>query len=445
MSSLLYWPGSETLAVAVLNQPGARRGRPDRGAVGPADRCCCWCRRCRCSCHATAAGSAARRAVAEPRSTGGRRCRLIDASDVDGRAALRRPDGRLRRRPGARSTSTSPSRPGEVVALLGASGSGKSTLLHAVAGLPAAARPARSGWPAGAVATSRQHAPPEQRDVGLVFQNYALWPHLSVLDTVAYPLRRAGGVPRRRPRAGAATCSTSLDIAHLAERRPAELSGGEQQRVGLARALARDARAVPARRADRAPRHPPARGVPGLEIARTASARPAPPRSTRPTTPPRRSASPTASRSSGDGRLVQIGSPADVYAQPVSLWAAAAHRPGSRADRASHAAAATSIGLRVGDGRRPACRRRRHADRAVGAPRQVLLRPDWASAGGPLSGRLDAVAFRGPHTDYVIDDRRGSRAACDAPVRRGTRSGDRSAGRSTARGCSRPAEPVSRR
>ncbi len=80
---------------------------------------------------------------------------------------------------------------GELVALLGASGSGKSTLLHAVAGLVPVSR--GEIWVDGRqVATTRRSLPPERRNVGLVFQNFALWPHLSVLDTVAYPLRRAG-------------------------------------------------------------------------------------------------------------------------------------------------------------------------------------------------------------------------------------------------------------
>ena len=72
----------------------------------------------------------------------------------------------------------------------------------------------------------------------MVFQNYALWPHLSAVDTVAYPARRRGA-GRAQARAEALEILDRLRIAHLADRRPAELSGGEQQRVGLARALAR--------------------------------------------------------------------------------------------------------------------------------------------------------------------------------------------------------------
>jgi hypothetical protein len=81
--------------------------------------------------------------------------------------------------------------PGETVALLGESGSGKTTLLNAIAGFV----PPLAGeiWLAGELASGPGRSlPPERRRIGMVFQDHALWPHLSVLDTVAYPLRRAG-------------------------------------------------------------------------------------------------------------------------------------------------------------------------------------------------------------------------------------------------------------
>ena len=118
----------------------------------------------------------------------------------------------------------------ETLALVGPSGAGKTTALQAVAGL---VRPVRGRIELDGTilfdAARGIDRPPEQRRVGLVFQEYALFPHLSVAQNVAF-----GGRER------AAELLERFRIAHLAKARPAELSGGERQRVALARALARD-------------------------------------------------------------------------------------------------------------------------------------------------------------------------------------------------------------
>jgi ABC-type sulfate/molybdate transport systems ATPase subunit len=120
--------------------------------------------------------------------------------------------------------------PGETFALVGPSGAGKSTVLRVVAGLlrpPEGRVTLRDGvWLDTAQGIC---LPPERRSVGLVFQEYALFPHLSVERNVAF-----GGRER------AAELLDRFRIAHLAKARPADLSGGERQRVALARALARD-------------------------------------------------------------------------------------------------------------------------------------------------------------------------------------------------------------
>lgn len=120
---------------------------------------------------------------------------------------------------------------GELVAVVGPSGSGKSTCLRLVAGFlnPSRGRILIDGADVGA-------KPPEARRVGVVFQNYALFPHMTVGENVAYPLK-VRGVPgaERLRRAGAMLTRVGLD-GYL-QRSPDSLSGGQQQRVALARAL----------------------------------------------------------------------------------------------------------------------------------------------------------------------------------------------------------------
>ena len=121
---------------------------------------------------------------------------------------------------------------GELVALLGPSGCGKTTLLRVIAGFlrPTAGRVLVDGAPVG-------HLPPNRRGVGIVFQNYALFPHLTVADNVAYGLE-AHRLPRERVRARVAEMLALVRMEDFADRWPRELSGGQQQRIALARALA---------------------------------------------------------------------------------------------------------------------------------------------------------------------------------------------------------------
>ncbi|GHF55069.1 ABC-type Fe3+/spermidine/putrescine transport system ATPase subunit [Deinococcus metalli] len=124
---------------------------------------------------------------------------------------------------------------GETLTLLGPSGCGKSTVLRCVAGLE---RPDTGRIEmAGRDVTER---PPEARHVGLVFQDYALFPHLSVLENVAYGPRRRGA-PRAVAGARAREVLALVGLPGMERRSPAQLSGGQQQRVALARALATDA------------------------------------------------------------------------------------------------------------------------------------------------------------------------------------------------------------
>jgi len=121
---------------------------------------------------------------------------------------------------------------GELVTLLGPSGSGKSTILAMIAGITPLSR--------GQIRIGERdvtHVPSAQRNLGMMFQSYALFPHLSVFDNVAFPLR-IRGVPAPQIRTRVTRALEQVQLAHtLHTRRPNELSGGQQQRVALARAL----------------------------------------------------------------------------------------------------------------------------------------------------------------------------------------------------------------
>lgn len=126
---------------------------------------------------------------------------------------------------------------GKVVALLGPSGSGKTTLLRAVAGLETPHRGAiRIGDKVLFDAGRRIDLPAEARGLGLVFQSYALWPHRTVFDNVAYGLKLRG-VGKGEIKLQVEKALAQIALAHLAKRYPHQLSGGQQQRVALARAL----------------------------------------------------------------------------------------------------------------------------------------------------------------------------------------------------------------
>ena len=120
---------------------------------------------------------------------------------------------------------------GEFVSLLGPSGSGKTTLLMLLAGFE---QPT-----AGSIVLDGRridHLPPHRREMGVVFQNYALFPHMSVADNVAFPLKMRG-VGRAEIEGRVTRALDTVQLAAMRDRAPAQLSGGQQQRVALARAL----------------------------------------------------------------------------------------------------------------------------------------------------------------------------------------------------------------
>lgn len=284
---------------------------------------------------------------------------------------------------------------GEAVALLGPSGAGKTTLLHAVAGFvgPTAGEVHVGG---DRVATAARSTPPERRRVGVVFQHYALWPHLTALETVAYPLRRAGA-SRRDAAVRARDLLAALDVAELADRRPAEMSGGQQQRVGVARALARDAVVYlfdePTAHLDTA-----LRGRLQEEMAERRAATGA---AALYSTHDAGEALAVADRVVlvRDGAVVQTGSARQVYDEPVDQWAALLTGPASVLSLPGGRADADQVWLRVGD---VDVRVPGGGAAAAGGQVRALVRPDWAELGGPLPATVRHAWFRGPHTDYRL-------------------------------------------
>ena len=124
--------------------------------------------------------------------------------------------------------------PGEIVCLVGQSGCGKSSLLRIIAGVdkPDSGRVLLNG---AEIAGANGFIEPEQRNIGFMFQDYALFPHLIVEENVMFGLKR---LPQREARARASEVMSRIGVAALSERYPHTLSGGEQQRVAVARALA---------------------------------------------------------------------------------------------------------------------------------------------------------------------------------------------------------------
>jgi iron(III) transport system ATP-binding protein len=206
--------------------------------------------------------------------------------------------------------------PGEVVCLLGPSGSGKSTLLRVIAGVerPSSGVVCIDGI---AVASPGVFVPPEKRSVGMVFQDFALFPHLTVAQNVAF------GLKRRARRDVAQTVVDLLDrvgLSQHADRYPHMLSGGERQRVALARALAPNPRillmdepfsSLDVRLRDEVRQHT-------LRLLRDSGT------TTVMVTHDPDEALRVADRIAllNEGRLLQIGTPHDLYTRPATMFAA---------------------------------------------------------------------------------------------------------------------------
>jgi len=288
----------------------------------------------------------------------------------------------------------------ETVALLGPSGSGKTSLLYAVAGLlepdvgeiEIDGKPTRSGNRAIA---------PEHRSIGMVFQNYALWPHMNAVQTVGYPMRRRG-ISEDDAAAIAHRLLAKLGIGDLADRLPDQLSGGQQQRVGLARAIAAEPALFlfdePTAHLDAALRITLQQELMAQRNRVGASALY--------TTHDAAEALAVGDRVGvlRNGKITQIGRPAEIYSQPLDLWTARLTGSASllraravkvESDRAVVDVLGTLLPVPP-------------VDCAVGEAVDLLIRPDWAELGGPLEGVVERVRYEGPHTDYLVVTAAGS-------------------------------------
>ncbi|WP_320671733.1 ABC transporter ATP-binding protein [Patulibacter defluvii] len=298
---------------------------------------------------------------------------------------------------------------GEVLALLGPSGCGKTTLLRTIAGLE---RPAAGAIALGerVVVDERTWVAPERRRVGIVFQDYALFPHLDVAGNVGY------GLARRERRERVAAVLERVGLRGLEHRRPHELSGGQQQRVALARALAPEPEVVlldePWAAVDAQLRVELREELVAILRAQAATVVLV--------THEREEALALADRVAvlRDGRLEQVAAPEQLYAEPADRWVAefvgaCNFVPGELAGE--------RVETPLGALRASAARRR--PDGAV----DVLVRPEalvlHVDPGG--AGRILDRQFHGHDVAYRVGLDDGTVLLCQRPSTEAVALGDR--------------------
>ncbi|MDQ8023469.1 MAG: ABC transporter ATP-binding protein [Moraxellaceae bacterium] len=249
--------------------------------------------------------------------------------------------------------------PGEILCLVGPSGCGKSTLLRLIAGLERV-QAGSIEIDGELIASADRHVLPERRDVGLVFQDFALFPHMSLADNVAFGL---GKLPRAQRKSVALDMLSRVGLADRADDAPHVLSGGQQQRVALARALASRPRLMlldePFSNLDVRLRH--RMRIDTLRLLKDSNSA-----SIMVTHDPDEAMF-MADRIAlmNEGRIVQLGSPAELYRQPQSPFAAEFFGDVNRIDAvAVQGRAVTLLGIFDAPGI------------ADGGRVQVLLRPE---------------------------------------------------------------------
>ena len=271
---------------------------------------------------------------------------------------------------------------GESLALLGPSGCGKTTLLRILAGLEV---PDQGSITVDdtTLTDATTFVPPEKRRIGMVFQDWALFPHLTVTKNVAF------GLDRAEVRRGRVEETLELvGLSHLADRYPDELSGGQAQRVALARALAPRPRVVlfdePLSNLDTALRARVRADVAGLlhEVGMTSIF----------VTHDQEESFVVGDRVAvmHEGRIVQVGRPAEVYQYPVSQWVATFL---GEANVLNGVATNGHVSTMVG-----------HVPLvdAVHGPCQVVIRPEHLAVGRGDKAVISSVEFYGHDTSYEM-------------------------------------------
>jgi putative spermidine/putrescine transport system ATP-binding protein len=293
--------------------------------------------------------------------------------------------------------------PGEFLTLLGPSGSGKTTTLMLIAGFETLSR--------GRICVDGRDlaaSPPDRRNFGIVFQGYALFPHMSVLDNVAFPLRMKGVGAGARQRQ-AAEMLEKVGLEALASRRPHQLSGGQQQRVALARALifAPDALLLdePLGALDRKLREQLQTEIKAIQRRVGVSVLLV--------THDQDEAMTMSDRIAvmADGEILQIGSPSDVYLHPATPFVAGFLGETNLLPGTCRGVEDDKVVVEFRNGELGRARMPRFGNRpAAGDPvlasirpeRMRILKADEAADSG-LEGRVVSCAFLGRYARYVID------------------------------------------
>ncbi|MEM8853328.1 MAG: ABC transporter ATP-binding protein [Pseudomonadota bacterium] len=285
---------------------------------------------------------------------------------------------------------------GEFFVVLGPSGCGKSTLLRLVAGLEVPDEgTVRLGT--DVVADAQTFVPPERRSVAVVFQSYALWPHMSVAKNVSFPVE-AAGLNRSEAKGVVQEALRAVALEPFATRRPAALSGGQQQRVALARCLASRANTVlmdePLANLD-----PHLRSTMEHELKRFHDASGA---TTLYITHDQREAMALATKIAvmQEGRFLQVDAPSAIYERPASEAVARFIGRGAVLPATVEAVEGTTCKAHVGgQAIEAACQ----PGTGPGAA-QLFVRPRYVHLGdGPLAARAVSSTYRGGTFEVMLE------------------------------------------